>query len=60
MRAVGVARSADRLTALPVTQRSAVILKDVLGHSLEEIAETIGISLIRDYRYVDYVAREIA
>src|ERR1700759_4975219 len=28
--------------ALPVTQRSAVILKDVLGHSLEETAETMG------------------
>ncbi len=27
--------------ALPVRQRSAVILKDVLGHSLEEIAETL-------------------
>src|SRR5262249_6247639 len=27
---------------LPVTQRSAVILKDVLGYSLEEIAETTG------------------
>jgi RNA polymerase sigma-70 factor (ECF subfamily) len=26
---------------LPVTQRSAVILKDVLGHSLEEAAETM-------------------
>src|SRR3954453_701142 len=28
--------------ALPLTQRSAVILKDVLGHSLEETAETMG------------------
>jgi RNA polymerase sigma-70 factor (ECF subfamily) len=27
---------------LPVSQRSAVILKDVLGHSLEETAETMG------------------
>jgi len=27
---------------LPVTQRSAVILKDVLGHSLEDTAETMG------------------
>jgi RNA polymerase sigma-70 factor, ECF subfamily len=27
--------------ALPLTQRSAVILKDVLGHSLEETAETM-------------------
>jgi RNA polymerase sigma-70 factor (ECF subfamily) len=31
-----------RFLALPVTQRSAVILKDVLGHSLEETAETMG------------------
>jgi RNA polymerase sigma factor (sigma-70 family) len=30
-----------RFLALPVTQRSAVILKDVLGHSLEETAETM-------------------
>src|SRR5262245_36189496 len=27
---------------LPVSQRSAVILKDVLGHSLEETADTMG------------------
>jgi len=32
--------------ALPVSQRSAVILKDVLGHSLEETAETMGISVM--------------
>jgi RNA polymerase sigma factor (sigma-70 family) len=31
-----------RFLALPVSQRSAVILKDVLGHSLEETAETMG------------------
>ncbi|HWZ87538.1 MAG TPA: sigma-70 family RNA polymerase sigma factor, partial [Polyangiaceae bacterium] len=31
-----------RFLALPITQRSAVILKDVLGHSLEETAETMG------------------
>lgn len=31
-----------RFVALPVIQRSAVILKDVLGHSLEETAETMG------------------
>jgi RNA polymerase sigma-70 factor (ECF subfamily) len=30
-----------RFLALPVAQRSAVILKDVLGHSLEETAETM-------------------
>lgn len=37
--AVRVALS--RFLALPVIQRSAVILKDVLGHSLEEAAETM-------------------
>src|SRR6266545_894999 len=30
-----------RFLTLPVIQRSAVILKDVLGHSLEETAETM-------------------
>jgi RNA polymerase sigma-70 factor (ECF subfamily) len=30
-----------RFLCLPVSQRSAVILKDVLGHSLEETAETM-------------------
>ena len=32
--------------ALPVSQRSAVILKDVLGHSLEETAETMGTTVM--------------
>jgi RNA polymerase sigma-70 factor (ECF subfamily) len=32
--------------ALPVTQRSAVILKDVLDHSLEETAETMGTTVM--------------
>src|SRR6185295_18756394 len=32
--------------SLPVTERSAVILKDVLGHSLEETAETMGVSVM--------------
>ena len=32
--------------SLPVTQRSSVILKDVLGHSLEETAETMGTSVM--------------
>lgn len=32
--------------ALPLGQRSAVILKDVLGHSLEETADTMGISVM--------------
>jgi len=31
---------------LPVAQRSAVILKDVLGHSLEETAETMGTTIM--------------
>lgn len=34
-----------RFLALPVPQRSAVILKDVLGHSLEETAETMATSV---------------
>jgi RNA polymerase sigma factor (sigma-70 family) len=35
-----------RFVALPVTQRSAVILKDVLDHSLEETAETMGTTVM--------------
>jgi hypothetical protein len=35
-----------RFLSLPVTQRSAVILKDVLGHSLEECAETMGTTVM--------------
>lgn len=35
-----------RFVALPASQRSAVILKDVLGHSLEETAETMGITIM--------------
>ncbi|MFN0248326.1 MAG: sigma-70 family RNA polymerase sigma factor [Kofleriaceae bacterium] len=35
-----------RFVALPVTQRSATILKDVLGHSLEETAETMGTTIM--------------
>jgi RNA polymerase sigma-70 factor (ECF subfamily) len=34
-----------RFLALPVSQRSAVILKDVLGCSLEETAETMGTTI---------------
>jgi RNA polymerase sigma-70 factor (ECF subfamily) len=51
--------------ALPVTQRSAVILKDVLGHSLEETAETMGstvmavkAALVRGRRQLQVQARE--
>jgi RNA polymerase sigma factor (sigma-70 family) len=35
-----------RFLSLPVTQRSAVILKDVLGHSLEETAATMGTTVL--------------
>jgi RNA polymerase sigma factor (sigma-70 family) len=35
-----------RFLSLPVTQRSAVILKDVLGHSLEEAASTMGTTVM--------------
>jgi len=35
-----------RFVALPIQQRSAVILKDVLGHSLEEAAETMGTTVM--------------
>src|SRR6476661_2985854 len=35
-----------RFLSLPVSQRSAVILKDVLGHSLEEAAETMGTTVM--------------
>jgi RNA polymerase sigma-70 factor (ECF subfamily) len=35
-----------RFVGLPIGQRSAVILKDVLGHSLEETAETMGTTVM--------------
>jgi len=35
-----------RFSTLPLLQRSAVILKDVLGHSLEEAAETMGTTVM--------------
>jgi RNA polymerase sigma factor (sigma-70 family) len=35
-----------RFVALPMRERSAVILKDVLGHSLEETAETMGATVM--------------
>jgi RNA polymerase sigma-70 factor (ECF subfamily) len=35
-----------RFLTLPLLQRSAVILKDVLGHSLEETAETMGTTIM--------------
>ncbi len=36
----------DRFVELPASQRSAVILKDVLGHTLAEIATTLDLSLV--------------
>jgi RNA polymerase sigma-70 factor (ECF subfamily) len=43
----GAVRAAlGRFVALPLAQRSAVILKDVLGHSLEEAAETMGTTVM--------------
>jgi len=38
-----------RFIGLPVSQRSAVILKDVLGHSLEEFT-TANLDFIQHYR----------
>ena len=35
----------SRFTELPILQRSVVILKDVLGHSLEEIADLLEVSV---------------
>jgi RNA polymerase sigma-70 factor (ECF subfamily) len=43
----GTVRAAlGRFLVLPLAQRSAVILKDVLGHSLEEVAETMGTTVM--------------
>jgi RNA polymerase sigma-70 factor, ECF subfamily len=43
----GAVRAAlGRFLALPLAQRSAVILKDVLGHSLEEAAETMSTTVM--------------
>jgi RNA polymerase sigma-70 factor (ECF subfamily) len=43
---VAVRAALMRFITLPVSQRSAVILKDVLGHSLEETAETMGTTVM--------------
>ena len=40
-----IATALARFTELPILQRSAVILKDVLGHSLEEIAGLLDVSV---------------
>ena len=43
----GAVRAAlGRFLSLPLAQRSAVILKDVLGHSLEETAETMNMTVL--------------
>lgn len=42
---VAAAASLAVLMRLPVTQRSSVVLADVLGHSLAETAEILGVSL---------------
>ncbi len=39
-------RALTRFLAIPIAQRSADILKDVLGHSLEETAETMGTTVM--------------
>jgi len=45
MRQEAVDTALSRFTQLPIVQRSAVVLKDVLGHSLEEISELLDISV---------------
>ena len=35
----------SRFTELPIVQRSVIVLKDVLGHSLEEISVLLGLSV---------------
>jgi len=43
---IAIRAALRRFVALPVAQRSAVILKDVLGHSLDETAETMGTTVM--------------
>jgi RNA polymerase sigma-70 factor, ECF subfamily len=43
---VAIRAALARFLALPVNQRCAVILKDVLGHSLEETAETMETTIM--------------
>jgi RNA polymerase sigma factor (sigma-70 family) len=45
MREEAVRTAVARFVELPTTQRSAVILKDVLDHSLAEIAALLGLSV---------------
>jgi RNA polymerase sigma-70 factor (ECF subfamily) len=44
-RAEATALAITRFLELPPAQRSAVVLKDVLGHSLDEIADLVALSL---------------
>jgi RNA polymerase sigma-70 factor (ECF subfamily) len=44
--AVAVRAALMMFVSLPVTQRSAIILKDVLGQSLEEAAQTMGTTVL--------------
>jgi RNA polymerase sigma-70 factor (ECF subfamily) len=43
---VALAASLRTFLRLPVSQRSSVLLMDVLGHSLEEIADITGLSVL--------------
>lgn len=43
---IAIRAALRHFVALPVAQRSAVILKDVLGHSLDETAETMGTTVM--------------
>ncbi len=45
MRQEAVDTAMSRFLLLPIAQRSAVILKDVLGHSLEEIADLLDLTV---------------
>jgi RNA polymerase sigma factor (sigma-70 family) len=45
MRQEAVETAMSRFVELPITQRSVVILKDVLGHSLEDIAALLEITV---------------
>jgi len=45
LRREAVDTAVSRFVRVPVVQRSAVILKDVLGHSLQEIADLLDLSV---------------
>ena len=45
MRQEAVRTAVSRFVELPAAQRSAVILKDVLDHSLQDIAELLGLTV---------------